>query len=34
MIDLFIVLSPFLMGVIILIQFIGDALAQWADRSD
>lgn len=34
MIDLFIVLSPFIMGIIILIQFIGDALAQWVERSD
>lgn len=34
MIDLFIVLSPFLMGTIILIQFIGDALTQWVERSD
>lgn len=34
MIDLFIVLSPFLMGIIILIQFIGDALTQWTERGD
>lgn len=31
MIDLFVILAPF---IIILIQFIGDALTQWVERGD
>lgn len=34
MIDLVVILAPFLMGIIILIQFLGDALTQWAERGD
>ena len=34
MIDLVVILAPFIMGIIILIQFIGDVLKQWVEGGD